>query len=328
MQNRSPLARPWLFGVLVLCLGSCGSDPASSSGGSGGTGGTGGTGGGGAAGGGTAGEGGAGAGTVGSGGSGGSTGSGGTGAGAGAGGSGTGGNPGVSCADLPLCDGFEGAAAGGPPSPATWSVGAPNCSGTGSLTVDGEVAHSGSKSVRIDGKGGYCNHVFFGNAAAISAIGKVVYGRMFVRFEDALGQGHTTFLAMKDAADGGKDLRMGGQNDILMYNRESDDATLPVLSPAGTALSKAPAPGAWTCIEFRIDGDQGTIGTWVDGAEVTGLIVDGTATPDVDQQWITQKPGWKPDLKDFRLGWESYAGQDMTLWIDDVALAKDKIGCQ
>jgi hypothetical protein len=155
-----------------------------------------------------------------------------------------------------------------------------------------------------------------------------VYGRIFVRFSEALGQGHATFLAMKDANDGGKDLRMGGQNGVLMYNRESDDATLPSMSPAGTMASEAPTPATWTCIQFRIDGAQGTITTWVDGAEVAGLVVDGAPTPDIDQPWISQKPGWKPDLQDLRLGWEDYGGKDMTLWMDDVALAKDEIGCQ
>lgn len=220
------------FAALLLCLGGCeaGGDGLAGPGGGGG-------------------EGGAGAGTS-SGGSsttaqGGSetTSTGGTGAGGtGAGGTGTGGNPGVSCADLPLCDDFEGAAPGGPPDAATWAVVSPNCSGTGTITVDGAVAHSGGKSVRIDGKGGYCNHVFIAASAAVPAIGDVVYGRFFVRFADAFGQGHTTFLAMKDAADGGKDLRMGGQNGVLMYNRESDDATLPVMSPAGTLTSKSPVP--------------------------------------------------------------------------------------
>lgn len=248
--------------------------------------------------------------------------------GAGGGTTGAGGATGLSCKDLPLCDDFESATAGGPPDAAIWSIVSPNCSGTGAVTVDDAVAHSGGKSARIDGKGGYCNHVFLGNGAAVPAIGKVVYGRFFVRFADPLGQGHTTFPAMKDAADGGKDLRMGGQNAILMYNRESDDATLPVLSPAGTAQSLAPAANQWYCIEFRVDGEQGMIDTWVNGAEVTGLVLDGAPTADVDQAWINQKPGWKPDLQDLRLGWESYAGQDMTLWIDDVALGKDKIGCQ
>ncbi|MEZ4302307.1 MAG: hypothetical protein R3B70_45690 [Polyangiaceae bacterium] len=237
------------------------------------------------------------------------------------------GTTGVSCADLPLCDGFEGASAGGPPDPALWAVVSPNCSGAGTVTVDSAVAHTGNQSLRVDGKGGYCDHVFIGHAASVPGLGDTIFGRFHVRFSDALGQGHTTFLAMKDAADGGKDLRMGGQNGVLMYNRESDDATLPVMSPAGTATSMPVAPGEWTCIEFQIDAQAGTLHTWVNGAPVAGLTLDETPTPDIDQPWITQKPGWKPDLEDLRLGWESYAGQSMTLWIDDVALAPQKLGC-
>lgn len=316
MVNRTSLLSSCL-GALVLCLAACDPTARSSTGSGGGGDGGSGAGGSGAGGGSGGSDGGAAAGGSASGGSG----------GAGAGGAGTGGNPAVGCADLPLCDDFEAAAAGGPPDAAIWTVGSPNCSGTGSLKIDDSVAHSGSKSVRVDGKGGYCNHVFFGTSAAIAAIGDVVYARMMVRLMTPLPQGHTTFLAMKDAADGGKDLRMGGQNQILMYNRESDDATLPVLSPAGTALSKPLPAGEWACVEFKVDGAQGTIETWMDGQPVEGLVADGTATPEIDQQWVSQKPGWKPDLQDFRLGWEDYGGGDMTLWIDDVALSSSKIGC-
>jgi hypothetical protein len=66
--------------------------------------------------------------------------------------------------------------------------------------------------------------------------------------------------------------------------------------------------------------------TWVDGVAVPGLAVDAEPTPDVDQQWLN-KPMWRPSLTDFKLGWESYAGQTMTLHIDDVALAAERIGC-
>lgn len=234
--------------------------------------------------------------------------------------------PAMDCADLPLCDDFEGLAGGAPPDPARWTVSSPNCSGAGALSIDTGVAHSGSASVRVDGGGGYCDHVFIAHSAALPSIGPVVHGRVFVRFEAALGQGHVTFMALKDDADGGKDLRMGGQSEIFMWNRESDDATLPALSPAGIAESTAPTPGAWTCVEFKIDGPLGELTTWVDGVEVPGLRVDGEPTPDIDQPW-KNKPDWKPALADFKLGWESYAGQTITLYLDDVALAADRIGC-
>jgi hypothetical protein len=74
-----------------------------------------------------------------------------------------------------------------------------------------------------------------------------------------------------------------------------------------------------------VDQAAGTIDTWVDGREVPGLVEDGTPVPDVSTQWLA--PPWKPALSDLRLGWESYAGQAMTLWFDDVALASQRIGC-
>jgi hypothetical protein len=232
----------------------------------------------------------------------------------------------VSCKDYPLCEDFEDAAAGGPPNAARWQIVSPNCSGTGTIAVDDTLAHTGSKSLRVDGKGNYCNHVFAVHTAAVGMLGNAFYGRFFVRPGAAQGDGHTTFMTMHDSVEN-KDLRMGGQSKILMWNRESDDATLPSLSPAGIGMSVALPANEWRCVEFHVDGSAGTIQTWVDGAEVAGLVVDGTPTADVDQAWINQKPGWKPNLTDFKIGWEDYAGQNMTLWFDDVALGATRIGC-
>jgi hypothetical protein len=232
------------------------------------------------------------------------------------------------CASFALCDDFEGAAVGGPPNPATWTVGAPNVTGTGALAIDDGQHHSGARSVKVSGQGGYSNHIFLTNTAAIASLGPSVWGRFWVRLSDTLGDGHTAFLAMTDAADAGKHVRMGGQSKILMWNRESDDATLPALSPTGIAASRALPPNQWLCVEFNVDATTtpASMRTWVDGVEVPGLYVDATPTPDLDEQWL-RRPGWRPTLTDFSLGWESYAGQAMTLWFDDVALDRARIGC-
>lgn len=249
-----------------------------------------------------------------------STGSGSTSSGGGGAGSG-GGNPGTDCGSLPVCDDFE----SGRLDPATWSIVTPNCSGTSTIAVDSSQAHSGSHSVKVTGAGGFCNHVFLANTSAFSSLDGPVFGRFFVRFADALGDGHTTFAAFHDSAQD-KDLRMGGQSRILMWNRESDDATLPELSPTGTSMSLQPIPAAWLCVEFEVDGATGTLTTWVDGAQIPGLVVDGTPTPDVDAQWL-RNPNWRPTLVDAKFGWESYAGQSMDLWFDDIALGPQRIGC-
>jgi hypothetical protein len=232
------------------------------------------------------------------------------------------------CATFALCDDFEGAAVGGKPDPTKWTVGAPNVTGTGALAIDDGQHHSGARSVRVSGQGGYSNHIFLTNAAAIANLGPSVWARFWLRLSDPLGEGHTAFLAMTDAADGGKHVRMGGQSKILMWNRESDDATLPALSPTGIAASRALPANQWLCIEFNVDGTAtpAAMRTWVDGVEVPGLHVDATPTPDLDEQWL-RKPSSRPTLTDFSLGWESYAGQAMTLWFDDVALDRARIGC-
>jgi hypothetical protein len=230
------------------------------------------------------------------------------------------------CATLPLCDDFESAPVGGKPDATKWTVGAPDVTGTGSLAIDDTQHHGGARSVKVSGQGGYSNHIFFANSAVIGTLGPIVWGRFYVRFSDALGDGHLTFLSMKDTADGGKHLRMGGQAKILMWNRESDDATVPALSPAGIAKSVAPPTNQWLCVELMVDGDRGLLQTWVDGVEIAGVHIDATPTPDIDEQWL-RKPNWRPTLTDFALGWEAYAGQAMTVWFDDVALDAGRIGC-
>jgi hypothetical protein len=121
-----------------------------------------------------------------------------------------------------------------------------------------------------------------------------------------------------------RDLRMGGQSEILMWNREIDDATLPELSPNGIALSVAPEAESWTCIEFEVD-SAGTLKTWVDGSLVEGLVIDEEATTDVDSQWF--RSPWTPQLTDARFGWESYGSVSAALLFDDIALSAEPIGC-
>ncbi|HLU26958.1 MAG TPA: hypothetical protein VKZ65_00870, partial [Glycomyces sp.] len=135
---------------------------------------------------------------------------------------------------------------------------------------------------------------------------------------------HTTMIAMEDAADSGSDLRLGGQNGALQWNRESDDATLPEQSPNGVSMSRPLPVDTWTCVEFQIAG--GDLSTWVDGALVEGLVVDGVPTHDIDGQWLNRS-GWNPSLIDLRLGWESYGSDSDTLWYDDVAFGTERIGC-
>jgi hypothetical protein len=222
-----------------------------------------------------------------------------------------------------VSDGFE-TQTGGTPS-GLWSPVAPDCSGTGTATIDRTVAHTGTASLRIDGGTGYCNHVFAGLNADLTTLGRTIYTRLYLRHATALPDSHVTFAAFNDAADGNKDLRVGGQNKALQWNRALDDATLPEQSPAGVALSTPLPTGSWQCLEVMVNGTSGTADTWLNGTLVAGLHADGVPTTNVDGQWYNKT--WRPSPTSLKLGWESYGAGADTLWYDDVVVGPSRIGC-
>ncbi|MGQ4372800.1 cellulose-binding domain-containing protein [Streptomyces violaceoruber] len=231
--------------------------------------------------------------------------------------------PAAECGDAVICSGFEDQA--GPEPSGDWRFTAPDCQGTGTAAVDSAVSHAGGRSLRVDGRAGYCNHAFVAHTADLSSVGPVMYVRMWVRHTTALPTSHVTFVSMPDSAQGGRALRVGGQNGALQWNRESDDATLPAQSPAGVALSRPLPTDGWHCLRFAIDTSAAGLDTWLGDEQVPGLHADGVPTQDVDQQWLTR--GTAPRPTALRLGWESYATGDDTVWFDDVAVGSAPIGC-
>jgi len=221
-----------------------------------------------------------------------------------------------------VCEDFESAAVGSVPG-APWTVSTPSCSGKGTLAIDDTQAHTGAHALVVHGGDKYCDHVFLASAVPAKLAG-TLHVRFYVRFDDAFTDAHTTFLALADKTDG-KDLRMGGQKGIFMWNREAGDATLPALSPTGIALSVSPTPDAWHCVQIAIDPTGRTLHTSIDGIARSGLVIDTAPTPDIDQQWLSQP--WMPDLQNIRFGWEAYGGPAMTLWFDDLAIGSSPLDC-
>ncbi|KAK4450413.1 hypothetical protein QBC34DRAFT_424571 [Podospora aff. communis PSN243] len=205
---------------------------------------------------------------------------------------------------------------------AAWPTYAPDCSQGGKVSLDTSQAHSGKNSMRVDGGGGYCGHIFFGTSKVPSGD---VYVRAWIRASKALTASHVTFITMPDSAQGAKKhLRIGGQNSILMFNRESDDATLPDLSPQGVATSAALPTGSWQCFEYKVGAD-GSIETWLNSKVIAGLTsIKGTANPNA-QQW--QRSSIRPKVTAIYFGWESYGGDTNTFWYDDIAVSSTRVGC-
>ncbi|MGV9288259.1 cellulose-binding domain-containing protein [Streptomyces sp. NPDC003719] len=227
------------------------------------------------------------------------------------------------CGAAVICSGFEDQT--GPTPSGAWRFTAPDCQGTGTAAVDTAVAHSGGRSLRVDGRAGYCNHALVAATADLSSVGPVMYVRLWVRHTTALPAAHVTFVSMPDSSQGGRSLRVGGQNGALQWNRETDDATLPAQSPAGVALSRPLPTGSWQCLRFAIDTSAPKLDTWLGDEQVPGLHADGVPDQDIDQQWLARTAPPRPTA--FRLGWESYGTGDDTLWFDDVAVGSSPIGC-
>ncbi|KAF5026447.1 hypothetical protein F66182_1434 [Fusarium sp. NRRL 66182] len=204
-----------------------------------------------------------------------------------------------------------------------WPTYAPDCDQGGKVTLDKTTGHSGTNSIRVEGGGnGFCGHKFFGTDAVPSGH---VYVRTWMKTAKALTDAHVTFITMPDAAQGaGKHLRIGGQNKILMYNYESDDATLPDLSPQGMAASKAIPANTWQCLEYHLSPD-GTIATWLNNKPVPGLTYKASAAKEYAGGWGRSSP--KPKIKGVYFGWESYSGDKNTFWYDDIAVSSKRIGC-
>ncbi|KAI1081646.1 hypothetical protein F5B20DRAFT_50586 [Whalleya microplaca] len=203
-----------------------------------------------------------------------------------------------------------------------WPIYAPDCNQGGAVSLDTSVAHSGSNSIRVDGAGGFCGHIFFGTTEVPSGD---VYVRTYLQASKALTDSHVSFITMPDAAQGAnKHLRIGGQSSILMYNHESDDATLPDLSPQGIAASTALPAGDWQCFEYHL-GSDGTVETWLNDEAIEGLTVQAGVSNDNAAQWTSGSI--VPEITGVYFGWESYGGDTNTFWYDDIVISDSRVGC-
>ncbi|KAH8812208.1 hypothetical protein F5884DRAFT_728982 [Xylogone sp. PMI_703] len=200
-----------------------------------------------------------------------------------------------------------------------WPIYAPDCNQGGTVTLDTTTGHSGTNSIKVTSPGGYCGHIFFGTTQVPSGD---VYVRVWLKASLALTSNHVSFITMPDTAEGSnKHLRIGGQSQILMYNREVDDATLPDLSPQGIASSEPLPTGTWQCFEYHL-GTDGSIETWLNSDAIPGLT---TANNPNAQGWT--RSSIIPKITGVYFGWESYGGDSNTFWYDDVAIGSTRVGC-
>jgi hypothetical protein len=276
--------------------------------------------------------------------SGGASGSGGSGGATGGnGGGGTGGTtdagadsamdaPSDPCATALFCEDFEGQELGTPPSGA-WTD---NANGNGSVSVSDTRAVSGSRSAHFstDGAASYQRaYISLEGAPVFPLTANAFYGRMMVWLASPPNDGvHWTMIQGEGAVAGEtytSVYRYGGQHhdqngaSRLMANYDTGGG---VSSDCWQHSQTAMPTGSWACVEWHFDGEVDQLDFWLDGAPLADLTVLGEG-----EGCIANGTGGKwfgPTFDQLQLGLESYqTDEPRELWIDDVVIDDERVGC-
>lgn len=231
-----------------------------------------------------------------------------------------------SCATLPLCDDFENVPPESRPDSTKWMVD-PTTPPNG-LLVDGQ-RFPGQKTVRIEGVSSLQTAALFKNATALN-IGKVWFVRMRVAVPKPFSMGTGGLMAILDEVSGSR-VWLTIDNGYLAYFIQRGATIGSRVLPSADANQVATGykvPDTWMCIEVKFDANNSQIQTWVNGVDIRALDADGVATGGVDDVWMNMAQPFKPSaLTTIVFGWRGFVGPQVELWMDDVAVAATRIGC-
>jgi hypothetical protein len=223
-----------------------------------------------------------------------------------------------------ICDGFENAAPG-----ATGSDWVSAAAGV-KVNTDMTKVYRGTKSLQITGSTNVLiteKKTFTGTTKATN---NALWGRLFFLSGVATASGwpitHTFFGALSSGTVGAKDdfhfvggsrgkflaqIALGGDK---YTDGSGKDAT-------GTEPAFPLAAAGWQCWEWHDQPDD-SYDFYINGVEVTEMkIVAGKAS----YGGMTLSP--MPIFGSLALGWNDFGGGAVTLWLDEVAIGPDRIGC-
>jgi len=276
-----------------------------------------------------------------SGGAGGAAGTVGTGGTGGTGGTNaTGGTGGTSSCPQAVCEDFESLALGAYPNDNPNSAWTTELSGKNTdglrLEIDDSRASSGTKAAKITvPPGEIVTAMLERRDSALFATEGGFYARMMM-YLDGVPSGdrrlHYALMQLSGFHARGEkqgQLRhsIGGQPDrmrnLMLWPYERGR----LMDCAKDSDTQIPSK-RWACLEWHVDPQANSIEIWLDG------------TKQVDNSWIGAPEGGKclrdqlngvwevPSVQIMRFGWQHYHHiNGMTLWLDDLALDKQRIGC-
>jgi hypothetical protein len=248
------------------------------------------------------------------------------GGGAGTGAGGTGGGPATGF----LSEDFEAGTVGMQPAGwdnfIAWNKNGANPSGETLALVDMTRAKSGTKSLHV--KGG-------SNPAQITKALPDGTNKLYVRawfyMSRQLGNhpegeaNHETLIAIRKSSGGAnEEVRFGEIKGVIGTNEVPSDNIAPTMDRwhAGPSVSA----DAWHCIEVAFLGDvmPNQLKAWADGTlvhEITSIGTDTWQNGAMPATWLV------PNFKEVVIGWHSFSSQSNDMWVDDIVLSDEPIGC-
>ena len=201
---------------------------------------------------------------------------------------------------------------------------------TGAVAVVEDVAHSGRKSLRLDAAGNGPRRITL-KGDVVTALGGQHWGRLYFKVqlpapEPAGGVIHSTLVAgsaqsplakdpievrVLDTVLGGKGLHQ------WIYNVQPSKR--PEFGKGSSYVHKY--TDEWTLAEWSVDFATQSYRLFLNGAEVKDIAFSKGAGNFKDSEI--------PELfESLSFGWNNYqaAGKGFVAWIDDIALAKERLG--
>jgi hypothetical protein len=231
-------------------------------------------------------------------------------------------------AHVQLCEDFE----SGTLDTTTWTT-----LGNVKPVIDGGQKARGSKALHITIPGSGMSAIR--ESKTFPALNNTYYGRAFVYFASlpksvtGYTYSHWTMIAATGTQVAGE-IRVGGQmfGGQNYWGVGTDNHTDPNGTGDWTNSDKDPdgkpvgvPTGQWMCIEWMHKGDTNETRFWWDGVEHPSLYTK----PSTPHQGNSAQPFILPQFKDVWLGWIDYQPtmQTFELWLDEIAIDKDRIGC-
>jgi hypothetical protein len=231
-----------------------------------------------------------------------------------------------------VCDDFEKYASASDLS-AVWHVTA----NTATVLVDATKAFKGKQALHISAPAGM-NHMGLiakEGAPLFPIAGNVFYGRMMMWLSQyPSGGNHWNNVQSSGLLPNSTQTAKYAWGGDGPAGAVTAGYTIRVTPDAGTQLydcynqSKTPIPvQKWVCVEWKFDGVANEMHYWLDGQSAPGADVMKTGGV-----CVTPQPpgGWQaPVFSNLSLGWQqpNPSTTAIEMWVDEVALATQRIGC-